>query len=117
MSVFPCRHTEADKKKLQTIYKKMPAEDLLIELCTLFKSLGDPTRIRILYTLSLYEMCVCELARLTSLSPSAISHQMRVLRMNRLVKFRKEGKNVYYSLDDDHVRHLINEGLCHIAEK
>ncbi len=86
-------------------------------LSELFKTLGDPTRIRIMDALAKSELCVCDLAEMLELSQSATSHQLRVLRSNKLVKFRRYGKMVYYSLDDDHVTELYRQGLEHIAER
>jgi len=89
-----------------------PVEDL----AQTFKVLGDPTRVRILLALSVRELCVCDLADLFDVSQSAVSHQLRILRAHRLVRPRREGKLVYYSLDDDHVRTLFAEGLRHVKE-
>nr|WP_041276485.1 metalloregulator ArsR/SmtB family transcription factor [Desulfosporosinus acidiphilus] len=86
------------------------------DLAELFKTLADPTRVRIIDALAKTELCVCDLAELLNLSQSATSHQLRVLRSNKLVKFRREGKMVYYSLDDDHVLGLYSQGLEHINE-
>ncbi len=85
-------------------------------LADTFKVLGDPTRVRILLALSARELCVCDLAELFEVSQSAVSHQLRILRAHRLVRARREGKLVYYSLDDDHVRTLFAEGLRHVEE-
>ena len=85
-------------------------------LAELFKALGDPTRIRIMDALAKGEFCVCDLVELLKLSQSATSHQLRVLRNNHLVKYRREGKMVYYSLDDSHVLALYREGIEHISE-
>ena len=82
-----------------------------------FKILGDSTRIKILSALFQSEMCVCDIAALLGMTQSAISHQLRVLKQGRLVKHRKDGKVVYYSLDDDHIKHIIDQGLTHISEK
>lgn len=86
-------------------------------LAELFKTLGDSTRIRIMDALAKAEFCVCDLAELLKMSQSAISHQLRVLRNSNLVKYRREGKMVYYSLDDDHVLKLYSQGLEHVNEK
>ncbi|EFR30426.1 ArsR/SmtB family transcription factor [Eremococcus coleocola] len=96
---------------------KMPQEESLYDLAELFKVFGDPTRIRILWTLNEAEMCVCDIAVLLNMTQSAISHQLRVLKQANLVKNRKEGKAVYYSLVDDHVREIFDQGLIHINEK
>lgn len=94
----------------------MPEEEMLYDLAELFKVFGDTTRIKILYALFANEMCVCDIASLLDMTHSAISHQLRVLKQARLVKFRKEGKVVYYSLDDNHISQIFNCGLDHIGE-
>ncbi|OLS03576.1 ArsR/SmtB family transcription factor [Tissierella creatinophila] len=96
---------------------KMPQEESLYDLAELFKVFGDSTRIRILWALNEAEMCVCDIAVLLNMTQSAISHQLRVLRQATLVKNRKEGKVVYYSLDDNHIKHIFDQGLIHINEK
>ena len=88
---------------------KLPEEELLYDLGDFFKILGDSTRIKILSALFQSEMCVCDIAALLGMTQSAISHQLRV--------HRKEGKVVYYSLDDDHIKHIVDQGLTHISEK
>lgn len=95
----------------------MPEEETLYDLAELFKVFGDTTRIKILCALFESEMCVCDIAALLCMNQSAISHQLRVLKQARLVKYRKEGKVVYYSLDDDHVKQIFDHGLVHINEK
>ena len=94
----------------------MPEEEMLYDLAELFKVFGDTTRIKILYALFSNEMCVCDIGKLLNMTQSAISHQLRVLKQARLVKFRKEGKTVYYSLDDIHVSQIFDCGLHHIKE-
>ena len=96
---------------------KLPEEELLYDLGDFFKILGDSTRSKILSALFQSEMCVCDIAALLGMTQSAISHQLRVLKQGRLVKHRKEGKVVYYSLDDDHIKHIVDQGLTHISEK
>ena len=91
-------------------------DDELIDLAELFKVFGDSTRIRILFVLSMTEMCVCDLAESLNMTASAISHQLRILKQNKLVKNRREGKTVYYSLDDDHVKAIIDQGMEHVEE-
>jgi ArsR family transcriptional regulator len=95
---------------------KMPQEETLYDLAELFKVFGDSTRIKILWALDEAEMCVCDIAALLNMTQSAISHQLRVLKQAKLVKNRKEGKVVYYSLDDEHVKQIFNQGLVHINE-
>lgn len=96
---------------------KMPDEDNLADLSDLFKVFGDSTRIKILWALDESDMCVCDIAYLLNMTQSAISHQLRVLKEARLVKNRKEGKVVYYSLNDEHVKQIFNQGIVHIKEQ
>lgn len=95
---------------------QMPQEESLYELAELFKVFGDTTRIKILWALDASEMCVCDIAVLLNMTQSAISHQLRVLKQAKLVRSRKDGKIVYYSLDDEHVRQIFDQGLIHISE-
>lgn len=101
---------------LKIVNEKMPAETELYDLSELFKVFGDSTRIRILFVLFEAEVCVCDLANALNMTQSAISHQLRILKANKLVKSRREGKSVFYSLSDDHVRTIIATGLEHIEE-
>ena len=101
---------------VESVKKNIPQDEVLFELAELFKVFGDSTRIKILYALFQSEMCVCDLSALLGMSQSAISHQLRVLKIARLVKFRREGKVVYYSLDDEHIKHIFDEGYRHITE-
>jgi len=96
--------------------ENMPEEGTLYDLAELFKVFGDTTRIKILCVLFDSEMCVCDIAALLGMNQSAISHQLRVLKQARLVKYRKEGKSVYYSLDDEHVKQIFDQGLVHVNE-
>ncbi|ABN51484.1 MAG TPA: transcriptional regulator [Hungateiclostridium thermocellum] len=98
------------------VKKNMPKEEHLYDLAELFKVFGDTTRIKILYALFASEMCVCDIAALINMTQSAVSHQLRVLKQARLVKYRKEGKVVYYSLDDDHIKQIFDQGYMHITE-
>ncbi|WP_456297980.1 ArsR/SmtB family transcription factor [Geosporobacter ferrireducens] len=99
------------------VKEKMPAEETLYDLAELFKVFGDTTRIKILCALFEAEMCVCDIAILLGMNQSAISHQLRVLKQARLVKYRRDGKVVYYSLDDDHIKHIFDQGFIHILHK
>ncbi len=94
----------------------MPAEELLYDLAELYKVFGDSTRIKILYALYEREMCVCDIAALLNMTQSAISHQLRVLKNNKLVRSRRDGKEIYYSLDDNHIFKILDQGLEHIKE-
>lgn len=93
-----------------------PADEILYKLADLYKVFGDPTRIRILYALSSGELCVCDIAEVLRMTQSAISHQLRVLKQTALVKFRREGKTVYYSLADAHIATILAQGLDHVQE-
>lgn len=94
----------------------MPDEELLYELADLFKVFGDTTRIKILYALMEQDLCVADLAEIIGASQSAVSHQLRTLKQARLVKFQRDGKNVIYSLSDDHVYTVLAQGMTHICE-
>lgn len=96
--------------------KKLPNDDILNNLAELFKVFGDTTRVRILCVLFESEMCVNDIAELLGMTQSAISHQLGVLKSSKLVKSRKAGKSVFYSLDDDHVKHIFDQGLAHVTE-
>lgn len=101
---------------VRQVRSHMPEDEKLYDLAELFKVFGDSTRIKILYALFEAELCVCDIAQLLGLTQSAVSHQLRVLKAGRLVKPRKEGKTVFYSLADDHVRTLIAQGMEHVEE-
>ena len=94
----------------------MPDDEVLYELAVLFRVFGDSSRIKILYALHDSELCVQDLANAVQLSQSAVSHQLRVLKDSKLVRFRRDGKTVYYALDDDHVRSILSMGMDHIEE-
>lgn len=106
-------HHEAVEKALQN----KPGDNELINLSSLFKILGDLTRTKILWALDNHEMCVCDIANVLNMTKSSISHQLAILRNSGIVKFRKEGKAVYYTLDDDHIKKLYEIGLEHINHK
>ena len=95
---------------------EMPDDEVLYELADLFRVFGDSTRIKILYALHDSELCVQDIADAVQLSQSAVSHQLRVLKDSKLVRFRREGKTVFYALDDDHVRSILSMGMDHIEE-
>ncbi|MFZ5944089.1 MAG: ArsR/SmtB family transcription factor [Bacillota bacterium] len=102
------------EKIVQKVKEASLKEDDVQKLSSIFKAFGDPTRLKILHCLKQSEMCVCDISAILGMSQSAISHQLRVLRNLRIVKHRKEGKNVYYSLDDEHIFKILDEGLEHI---
>jgi len=111
-----CEVFNPNKDVVSLLEEKKLNDDVVYELSETFKVLGDPTRIKILHALNEKELCVCDLSELLDMSSSAISHQLRVLRNNKLVKHRKEGRSVYYSLDDEHVMCLFGQGLSHVLE-
>ncbi|MBQ5445837.1 MAG: winged helix-turn-helix transcriptional regulator [Lachnospiraceae bacterium] len=111
-----CDAVEIHKDLLKIVNDKIPDETELYDLAELFKIFGDSTRIRILFVLFEAEVCVCDLAETLNMTQSAISHQLKILRQNKLVKARREGKSVFYSLADDHVRTIIEKGCEHIEE-
>jgi DNA-binding transcriptional ArsR family regulator len=115
---------EADRCDCNTIHEDivnevrehMAAEEDLLDLADLFKIFADSTRVKILYALFKAEMCVCDIAVLLGMTKSSISHQLRVLKQSKLVKYRKDGKIVYYSLADEHVKTIFTQGLLHVSE-
>ena len=102
---------------VNSVKEKMPLEKNLYDLAELFSVFGDTTRVKILWALAESEMCVCDIAVLLNMTQSAISHQLRVLKQARLVRNRKAGKVVFYTLDDNHVKQIFNQGLNHINER
>ena len=110
------RFDATDGSLLEKVQGDMPDEESLYDLAELFKVFGDTTRIRILYVLFESEMCVCDIAEILNMTQSAISHQLRVLKQARLVRNRREGKQIYYFLADDHMRTIIGQGMDHISE-
>ena len=111
-----CELMHDDDEIVERVQKEMPGEDTMYDLTELFRIFGDSTRIRILYVLFEAEMCVCDIAALLGMTQSAISHQLKALKNARLVKSRRDGKTVFYSLADDHVKTIIDQGLEHILE-
>ena len=111
-----CDFIHAHEEIVERVRQELPDEDTLYDLSELFRIFGDSTRIRILYVLFEAEMCVCDIAALLGMTQSAISHQLRALKNARLVKSRREGKVVFYSLSDDHVKAIINQGISHVTE-
>lgn len=111
-----CEEIETHESLLKIVNETIPDEADLYDLSELFKVFGDSTRIRILFVLFEAEVCVCDLAAALNMTQSAISHQLRILKQNKLVKSRREGKSVFYSLADAHVRTIIAQGLEHITE-
>ena len=111
-----CDAVEVHENLLKIVNETMPEETELYDLAELFKVFGDTTRIRILFVLFEAEVCVCDLAQALQMTQSAISHQLKILKQNKLVKSRREGKSIFYSLADDHVRTIIAQGCDHIEE-
>ncbi len=106
----------ARQELVNKILENQPADEYLYDLAELFKIFGDSTRIKILYALIESELCVGDIAQLLNLSQSAVSHQLRILKDAKLVKFRRDGKTIFYSLDDEHVRNILSMGMEHVEE-
>ena len=111
-----CEACQIHEDVVKAVTDHMPDEDQLYDLAEVFKVFGDSTRIKILYVLFEAELCVCDIAQLLNMTQSAISHQLRILKKNRLVKNRRDGKSVFYSLADGHVKTIISQGMEHIQE-
>jgi DNA-binding transcriptional ArsR family regulator len=111
-----CQVRIINKEKVKKVKKQMISESTFLDMSETFKATADKTRLKILYALSKQELCVCDLSVVVDMSISLVSHQLRILRDKKLVKYRKEGKSVYYSLDDDHVVQLIKMAYDHVTE-
>lgn len=111
-----CQEDREHPDQVAQIKSLMPPEEKLYDLAELFKLFGDSTRVQILYALLDSELCVCDLARLIGVTQSAVSHQLRILKAGKLVKYRRDGKTVFYSLDDSHVARILSQGMEHIEE-
>ena len=111
-----CEETEVHEGAVEQVRSQLPQDEVLYDLAELFKIFGDSTRVKILYALLEEELCVCDIAKLMDVSQSAVSHQLRVLKGSKLVKFRREGKTLYYSLADEHVFRILSQGMEHILE-
>ena len=115
--VIPCcQEDRVHVDEVDQVRALLPPDEELYDLAELFKIFGDSTRIKILYALLEGELCVCDIAKLMEVTQSAVSHQLRVLKSSKLVKFRREGKTVYYSLADEHVVRILSQGMEHIEE-
>ena len=112
-----CECSVIHEDVLQRVQQKMPDEEPVYEVSELFKVFGDSTRARIICALNIEEMCVCDLAALLNMTQSAISHQLRLLKVSRIVKSRKQGRVVYYSLDDSHIAQIFAMGFEHVMEE
>lgn len=115
-ALSPTEGQALDDQALQKLQDDLPNDEVLYDLAELFRVFGDTTRIKILYALFESELCVNDIAQVVGLSQSAVSHQLRLLKASKLVKFRREGKAMFYSLDDDHVRSMIALGMEHVEE-
>lgn len=104
------------EKTVDEVRAHLPTDEILSDLADLFKLFGDTTRVKILYLLFESELCVCDIAALLNMTQSAISHQLKILKLNKLVKYRRDGKVVFYSLADGHVRSIIAQGMDHLTE-
>ncbi len=111
-----CEVNEVHEDLLKTVREKMPGEGELFDLAELFKIFGDSSRIRILFVLLEAEVCVCDMAAALNMTQSAVSHQLAILKKSKLVKTRREGKSIFYSLADEHVVSIISQGMEHITE-
>lgn len=111
-----CEFLHVHEDVVEEVKQHMPQEDKLYDLADFFKVFADSTRIKILYVLLMHEMCVCDLAGILGASQSAISHQLRTLKQMDLVRSRREGKTVFYSLADDHIKSILSQGLEHIEK-
>lgn len=111
-----CEVGEVDEELLQTVRNNLPPEEQLYDLAELFKVFGDSTRIRILFVLFEAEVCVCDMAAALNMTVSAVSHQLKILKQNKLIKSRRDGRSVYYSLADEHVRTIVGQGMEHVTE-
>lgn len=112
-----CEESCIHQEQIKESKGSMPDDDTLITLSDLFKVLGDMTRVKILSALLKNELCVCDLSEIVGMGQSAVSHQLRVLRGSKVVKYRREGKSIFYSMDDDHIRRLFEVALQHINEE
>ena len=111
-----CEYIHIHQDIVDKVNENMPAEEVLFDLAEFFKVFADSTRIKILYVLLQSEMCVCDIGQTLNISQSAVSHQLRILKQMRLVKYRKEGKSIFYSLSDGHIKDILSQGIEHIME-
>ena len=111
-----CQEDRVHVDAVEQVRASLPMDETLYDLAELFKIFGDSTRVKLLYALLGGELCVCDLAKLMEVTQSAVSHQLRVLKNSKLVKFRREGRTIYYSLADHHVVSILNQGMEHIQE-
>ena len=115
-NIDACNCTVIHKDTVEKVKEIMPDEENLYRLADFFKVFGDPTRLKILFALFQEELCVCDISALLNMTQSAVSHQLRLLKKSHIVKFRRDGKVVYYSLDDGHIKSIVDQGIMHISE-
>lgn len=115
-TIYDCEIEEIHPEKVERLRKEMLDIEQFHAMSDLFKMFADPTRLKILSLLFKEELCVCDIAELLEMTHSAVSHQLSVLRQNRIIRFRRNGKNVFYSLNDEHIQLIYNAGLEHIIE-
>jgi len=111
-----CKIYEEHLDKILKVQKKLPDEETILEISDFFNALGNPTRLKIVFALLEEKLCTCDLSNITGLSVSAISHQLRILKDRKIVAYKKDGKNVFYRLDDEHVKEILNVALKHMEE-
>ncbi len=116
MQEYKCEHCKYNSNVLEKLKNQIPTDEMITSLSDVFKVFGDGTRIRILWVLFDHEVCVYDIAKKLGMTQSAISHQLRVLKQARLIKARRDGKNSFYSLDDEHVKRIIEQVIIHISE-
>lgn len=115
-SELECEDIHVHTDIVENVSQNMPDEEMLYDLAEFYKVFADSTRIKILYALSKAEMCVCDIAEILGVSQSAVSHQLRMLKQMKLVKYRREGKSIFYSLSDEHIEDILSKGMEHICE-
>lgn len=116
VDIEQCEFIHVHQDVVEAVKQNMPNEELLYDLADFFKVFADSTRIKILYVLLQSEMCVCDIAQLTGATQSAVSHQLRTLKQMKLVKSRRDGKTVFYTLSDNHIMTILSQGIEHISE-
>lgn len=115
-SDLECETIQVHSDVVNEVTHNMPDDEMLYDLAEFFKVFADSTRIKIIYALSKSEMCVCDISEILNVSQSAVSHQLRMLKQMKLVKYRREGKSIFYSLSDEHIEDIFNKGMEHICE-
>lgn len=115
-SDLECEDIQVHSDVVNEVTHNMPDDEMLYDLAEFFKVFADSTRIKIIYALSKSEMCVCDISEILNVSQSAVSHQLRMLKQMKLVKYRREGKSIFYSLSDEHIEDIFNKGMEHICE-